>query len=183
MKHRRGFSLIEALVASAISVGAVGVTTFIYFSGMGSWARGRGDIDAMSSSQVIIKKVSKELQEAIDVKVSNDGLRVDYELPVKDGSGAYISPAVSDNVARAFVVTGGTLVHVNGGDFRVLATNILLKNPDNSQDFIPFQGDGNVISRRVQITFATEKDGQVHDKRTSCVTETTYLRNIPKRKS
>ena len=183
MKHSRGFSIIEALVASAISMGAIAVTTFIYFSGMGSWAKGQGDIDSMASSQVIVKKVAKELQEAISVQVSATGLRVDYQLPAKDGSGNYSSPAVSDNVSRSFVVTGGNLIHINGPDSRILATNMVLKNPANNQNFVPFQGDGNVISRRVQIAFATEKEGQIHNKRTSCVSETIYLRNIPRKKS
>ncbi len=183
MKHARGFSIIEALVASGISMGAIAVTTFIYFSGMGSWAKGQGDIDSMASSQVIVKKVAKELQEAISVDVNASGLRVDYQLPAKDANGNYSSPAVSDNVTRSFVVTGGNLIHVNGPDSRILATNMLLKNPVNNLIFVPFKGDGNVISRRVQITFATEKLGQLHDKRSSCVTETIYLRNIPRKKS
>ena len=183
MKRTRGISIIEALVASVISIGAIAVTTFIYFSNMGTWAQGRGDIDSMASSQVIVKKVAKELQEAILVTVSPDGLRVDYQLPAKDVNGDFVSPAVSDNVARSFVVGGGTLIQITGPDNRTLATNLVLTNPINGQIFVPFTGDGNAIARRVQIAFATEKEGVSHNKRTSCVSETIYLRNIPRKKS
>ena len=140
MKRIRGISIIEALVASVISIGAIAVTTFIYFSNMGTWAQGRGDIDSMASSQVIVKKVAKELQEAILVNVSPDGLRVDYQLPAKDVNGDFVSPAVSDNVARSFVVGGGTLIQITGPDNRTLATNLVLINPINGQIFVPFTG-------------------------------------------
>jgi len=183
MRQQRGFSLIEALVASSISMGAIGVATWIYFSGMGSWAKGRGDIDSMATSQVAVKKVANELQEAISVTVGNDGLSVSYELPKKDGGGNYISPAESDKVARSFVISSGTLTHFVGGTSRIIAKNVLLKDPLTNQTFLPFQGDGNVISRRVDITLATEKDGQVTRKQSSCVSETIYLRNIPRKKS
>lgn len=183
MNQRRGFTLVEALVASFISIGAVATTTFIYFSGMGNWAKGRGDIDSMASSQVVVKKVAKDLQEAISVTVSSDGMRVDYQLPVKDINGDYVSPAVSDNVSRAYVVTGGTLVSQTGTATRTLATDIVLTDPISNNAYLPFQGDGNVVARRVQITLANKKEGQVHNYRSSCVTETIYLRNIPRKKS
>lgn len=183
MRSRRGFTLTEALVASSISIGAIAVTTWIYFSNMGSWAKGRGDIDSMATTQVAVKKVAMELQEAISVSVSADGLRIDYQLPSKAGDGSYTTPAVSDNVARAFAVTGGKLIQYQGGSSRVITSNMILTNPINNQAFVPFQGDGSVVTRMVQVTLASEKEGQSNKKQSSCVTETIYLRNIPKKKS
>lgn len=180
---RRGFTLVEALVASAISVGAIAVSTLIYFSGMGTWAKGRGDIDSMAATQVAVKKVAKELQEAITVSVANDGLSVSYELPRKDGSGNYLSPAKSDGVNRSFLVSAGSLTQVINGTSRTLATNVLLKDPATNQSFVPFEGDGNAMTRSVAITIATEKNGQGSHRQSSCASETVYLRNIPRKKS
>ncbi|MBS1700656.1 MAG: hypothetical protein JST12_03275 [Armatimonadetes bacterium] len=182
MRRRRGISLIEALVAASISVGAIAVATFIYFSGMGSWAKGRGDMDAMASSQVAVAKISKDLQEAISVKVAKDGMSVSYQMPKKDLSGSYISPAVSDNINRSYIFSGGELDNVVGGVPRPIATNVVLADPLTKQAFLPFRGDGTVLTRRVEITLATQKDGQVNNKRSSCVSETVYLRNIPRKK-
>lgn len=170
-------------MASSISVISIAAATLIYFSGMGSWAKGRGDIDSMASSQVAVKQVARELQEAISVTVSADGQTINYELPKKDVGGNYVSPAVSDGITRSFVINNGTLKQVINGTGRTLATNVLTKDPLTNQTFAPFEGDGNAVTRRVEVTLATEKDGQRSKKQSSCVSETIYLRNIPRKKS
>ncbi len=180
---RRGFTLIEALVAAAISVIAIGVGLYIYLSQLGAWAQGRGAIYSMSASQVAVKNVARELQEAILVTVSSDGQSVTYQLPKRDGTGDYVAPAVADGVNRSFSVLAGTLTQTIGGSSRILATNVLLKDPETNQAFTPFTGDGNALTRRVEIKLGTQKDGSRSQMVSHCASETVYLRNIPRKKS
>lgn len=189
--RRRGATLVEAITASGLSVLALFTAVSVMISGMGSWAKGQGRIDAEGDAQAAVRAISNELREAMTVTVTS-GTVIDYRLPRKDESGNFIVPAEWDEVTRRieWVATGpgiGNIRATGGSANRLLCRNVILRDPQ-SIGFTPTTGGSSyaiftagpgTITRQLTIMIATRANGSRNQYVVSRSRETVFLRNIP----
>lgn len=189
--RRRGATLVEALTASALSVLALFTAVSVMISGMGSWAKGQGRIDAEGDAQAAVRAISNELREAMAVTVVS-GTLIEYRLPQKDEDGNFVVPAIWDGVARRieWVPTGsgiGEIRSVGGSTNRALCRNVILRDPQSNgftpssggSAYAPFTAGPGTITRQLTIMIATRANGSQDQYVVSRSRETVFLRNIP----
>jgi Tfp pilus assembly protein PilW len=189
--RRRGATLIEALTASGLSILALFTAVSVMISGMGSWAKGQGRIDAEGDAQAAIRAISNELREAMAVTVVS-GTVIEYRLPRKDEAGNFIVPAEWDGVARRieWIATGSGIgnIRVTGGTTnRTLCRNVILRDPQSSgftptsggSSYAIFTAGAGAITRQLTIMIATRANGSRNQYVVSRSRETVFLRNIP----
>jgi hypothetical protein len=189
--RRQGATMVELLTASALSVLATFTAVAVMISGLGSWAKGQGRINAEADAQRAVREVSNELREAMAVTVSS-GTAIDYRLPAKDESGNFVVPATWDGITRRveWVSTGtgiGSVRITAGSSAHVVCRNVILRDPQSS-GFTPTTGGSSysiftagpgTITRQLTIMVATRANGSKDQYVVSRSRETVFLRNIP----
>jgi hypothetical protein len=178
-RRRRGMSMVESLTAVGItSVTLIGGVS-VYVSGMMSWVKGEGAIDAINNAQNPVRLIGIELREATKVQVNAAGTELSYELPLKDANGDYVMPLQSDGTVRYFRLDGSTMSHIIGANSRVIATNVLPTDPETGQNYKIFKTNGATIVRQVIVHIAASKQGYQDNWEPMRARETINLRNIP----
>ena len=179
-----GMSLLEAMVASSITIMVLGTATAIWFSAASSWLRGSGRIDAETQSRKAVRTIAGELTEAMDVAVDGDGLGLTFHVAEKDEDGEYKTDALgqplSDGVNRRIYLSGAKVIYSDGSGLRTLAKNVIKTDPLSANGataykiFTPGQGS---ITRQVTIMVATQTAAG-KEKVTGRKREIVFLRNI-----
>ena len=182
-RTRRGFTLIEVMVAATLNAMALGCTVALMVGGMSSWIRGQAKVDAETSAQTGIRVIASELRGAMQVTVDGNGLGVTYELPSKDPNGNLLSPITWDGVTRRIALQGTSLVKTVGASTRTVVQGVILTYPLSSNGtgtykvFTPGPG---TVTRQVTMELVTQKQGvNSATKYSARNRETIYIRNVP----
>ncbi|MCE9559121.1 MAG: hypothetical protein K8R88_09235 [Armatimonadetes bacterium] len=181
----RGVTLIEVLTASSISVLVVFGVISTLLMGMSAWAKGEGRINAEMGSQKTVKMIAGELREAMAVTVDGDGRGLSYQLPAKDGSGNFTSPATWDGVTKRiqFRSTGegrGTIeMGTLGGTMRPLTTRVLVTDPGTNSTYRFFTAGAGTVTREVDFRVVLDMPTTKTERVQSTSREVIYLRNVP----
>jgi type II secretory pathway pseudopilin PulG len=186
-KKQRGYTLIEMVVATGLSVMVLGVCLSILFAGSASWSTGLGNTAATSYAQNAVRTISKRLQEAMSVTVAANGQSLTYQLPQTDGQGNYLLPLAWDGVNRQILIQNNNqLVMVDGSQQEVVAYGVIFTDPlspHGTKPYVPFTPGVGTTTNQVTIEVATQ--AYAHDTYGASTTvasrerETIYLRNIP----
>lgn len=181
-RRRRGATLVEVMTAAVFSVLVLTGAFATLLSGSGAWIRGGGSMDAESTAQRAIRRISSELRQAMAVAVDPGGMGVTYRMPVVDGDGNYTVPPIWDGVTRRIERVGANLDIVAGGDRRRLASGVILTDPASANGAAPYQiftaGAGS-ITRQVTVQLAIQKNSLKSKQVSSRGREIIFLRNIP----
>lgn len=186
MKSKQsGMTLLEAMVASSITVMVLGTVTSVYMSTARSWARGSGKIDAEVQSRRAVRSIASELMEAMDVVVDADGNGLTFHVPQKDANGDYVMDAlgqpVSEAANRRIYLSSGSILYNDGKGIRTLARSVITTDPLSTGGSAPYKifvpGAGS-ITRQVNVMVATRTGGAASEKVSARKRETVFLRNI-----
>lgn len=182
-RKQRGHTLVEVLTAASMSVVVLFAVVLSLLTGMQSWARGQGKINAEVSSQATIRMISQELRQAMSVTVESSGNALEYRLPQKDGSGDYVVPATWDGIIRKIrYVSDGETGHIELGpvsNLRTICEDVSLVDPLTSTSYKLFTAGDGSITRQLTVQIVAKTLGSGNKKVTSRTRETIYLRNIP----
>lgn len=184
-QKRMGATLVEVMIASALTAFVLTGALATLYTGMRSWVAGQSKIEAETDGSQAIRTISIELREAMSVTVASDGNSISYRLPKRDSNGDFIVPVEWDGVSRRVVVQpSGTkyalLIGVFGNE-ALLTKNVILVDPERagSPAYRVFTAGPGAITRSVNIQVVTrttnEKGGFINHR----VRETLFLRNIP----
>ena len=205
-RTNRGVTLVETLIASAISVLAVTAGTTAFLSGSYSWAKGEIEMASEGSGNFAMRIIAEELREAMFVKVASDGMRIDYFLPMKDGDGAFIFPIVPDGVSRRLYFDDDDLILKVGSSKRVICQDVLFSDPRIANGSLANEGVGNgrgtgkaltggtgsgalytpfiatpgALTREVTVKLVTMSKGHTGKTRVSSKREVVLARNVPR---
>lgn len=178
-------TLLEALVASSITVTVLGTAMTVWLATARSWTRGSGKIDAETQSRKAVRTITDELAAAMDVAVDGNGLGITFHVPKKDNNGDYavdvLGQPVSDGVDRRFYLSNGKILYYDGGGTRTIARNVITTDPLSNggsqayKIFVPGQG---AITRQVTVMVATRTSGPGKEQVTGRKREIVFLRNI-----
>lgn len=182
---KSGMTLLEALVASSITVTVLGTATAVWLAGARSWTRGTGRIDAEVTSRKAVRSISDEIMAAMDVTVDADGQGVTFHVPSKDNNGDYVMDVmgqpVSDGINRRIYLSGTNIVYNDGVGIRTMAKNVITTDPLSTNGTQPYKifvpGQGAII-RQVTVMVATKTGGVGKEKVYGRKRETVFLRNI-----
>lgn len=139
-------------------------------------------MDAESSAQRAIRRISSELRQAMAVTVDPGGMGVTYRLPVVDSNGNYTVPPVWDGVTRRIERSGTNLDLVIGASRRRLASGVILTDPfstNGSSAYQIFTPGAGTITRQVTVQLSIQKNSIKSYQVSSRGRETIFLRNIP----
>lgn len=149
MKRQRGFTLVELILAMFV-MGWVIVGTFAVFKmTLDSYYGTRADIEMTDDNALAIRRVVDSMRGAFGVTVVNNGLTVQYSMPLLNGTvdattGEFeiVHPVQSDGTIQSYSVVNGQLVRDQDG--YVLADNVVLTDPDPSSSgfntaYVPFE--------------------------------------------
>lgn len=186
MKSKKhGMTLLEALVASSVTVAVLGTATSVWLAGARSWTRGTGKIDAEVTSRKAVRTITGELVEAMDVTVDGNGQGITFHVPKKDNNGDYVvdvmGQPVSDGINRRFYLDSGRLLYYDGKGTRTIARNVITTDPLSSggsqayKIFVPGQG---AIVRQVTVMVATRTGAGGKEQVSGRKREIVFLRNI-----
>ncbi|MCC7434144.1 MAG: hypothetical protein IT363_05620 [Methanoregulaceae archaeon] len=181
-RRRRGATLVEVVTAAVFSVMVLTGAFAALLSGSGAWIRGGGSMDAESSAQRAIRRISSELRQAMAVTVDAGGMGVTYRMPVVDGDGNYTVPPVWDGVNRRIERVGSNLDLVIGSNRRRLASGVILTDPistNGASSYQIFTAGAGTITRQVTVQLAIQKNAVKSYQVSSRGRETIFLRNIP----
>lgn len=183
LRTRRGFTLVEGLVAAGISALVMLGAVVLLLTAGAAWGRGQSKIDATGGAQASMRIIDAELREATKVTVDSDGKGLTYQLPVKDGQGNYVVPVASDGVDRRieFATVDGSLVVRLGptASKRVIMRGALTTDPDSNVSFKPFTpGPGSTV-RSVKVRLMTSFYGSHSERMVGSAEETVNVRNAP----
>ena len=181
-KKQRGATMVEVVTGAAITTLVLFGSTAAMISGMNSWARGQGKIDADSQSQKAVRVISMELRQAMTVTVDSNGLGLTYRLPSKDANGDYIIPVVWDNIYRRIEYSNGVIKILTGENNHVICRNVILTDPFSTggvASYKIFTAGSGAITRQLVVMIATRTNGARTENVTGRVRESIYLRNIP----
>lgn len=180
---RRGVTMTEVLVASTISVLVAGGAVAALMMGSYSWIKGQSSLNADSSAERAVRRISAELREAMTVTPDVDGQGLEYRLPTKDNTGAFTSPITWDGVTRRIALQSGQITISAGASVRVLAKNVVTTDPVTNTTYRLFTPGAGVVARAISIKVATSHEALKRQSgntyRKSRYRETIYLRNIP----
>ena len=180
LRRRRGTTLIEVITSASISVLTLIGGVACFMSGMMSWTKGVGAMDSINTSQNATKLICQQLREAMSVSITNNGNTATYTLPLKDESGSYVLPLVSDGVNRQFNVgNDGVLNLTTGSSVRKMTANVLTTDPATNAAYSVFTANGGVVTRRITVQVVTSKQGFRNNWTPSRSREVVYLRNVP----
>lgn len=181
-RTRRGVSLMEVLLASTLTVTVLAVAIGVFLSGMLSWMRGQGRIDAESGSQRAVRAISQTLREAMVVTVDSDGNGLTYRLPLSDSNGNYNVPMTWDGVTRRIFLSGGKIKVTGTGPERILCSGVISTDPLTSGGtgaYKVFTSGAGSITRSLNVMVVSQRTTDYNKTATSRSRETIYLRNIP----
>jgi hypothetical protein len=180
--RRRGVTLIETVVAASFSIIAITGAVMLFLSGAMAWTRGAGRIDAESKSHLAIRRISRELREAMKVVVDANGQGLTYQLPLKNQDGSYVQPLTPDNRYRRIELSGPTLRIVDGEAVNRICSGVVLTDPLSGGGSSPYKiftpGSGS-ITRSLTVMVVSTRSADYNKTATSRSRETIYLRNIP----
>ncbi|MBS1723930.1 MAG: hypothetical protein JSS66_13365 [Armatimonadetes bacterium] len=185
MKKHSGATLLEAVVASSITVLVLGTTTTVWLAGAKSWYRGAGKIQAETQSRRAVRTVCNELSEAMSVTVDADGMGMTFQKPAKDASGDYVCDVqgqpVSDGFNRRIYFQSGKLRYLTPTGTRLLSFNVITTDPNSPGGTTPYKifvaGAGK-ITRQVTVMVATQTTGANREIVKGRNREVAFLRNI-----
>ncbi len=177
---KRGVSLLEAVTAAALTTIVIFGSVATFLSGMSAWVRGQAHIDAESGSQRAVRRIANDLREAMTVSVDADGMGITYNLPQKDGTGAYVIPMVSDGVSRRIALNAGQIVKTGGGENRVYCKGVVTTDPVSNAAYRVFTPGVGAVTRSLTIMIASRSASYKTETVASRSRETIYLRNIPR---
>lgn len=181
-RTRRAVSLVEVLLASTLTVTVLAVAVGTFLTGMVSWARGQGRIDAEGGSQRAVREISQTLREAMAVTVDADGKGLSYRMPALDANGNYTIPITWDGITRRIAYSNGQIVASGGAADRVLCKGVILTDPQSSGGtaaYAPFTAGSGTITRSLNVMIVSQRAADRDKTATSRSRETIYLRNIP----
>lgn len=181
-RRRRGATLVEVVTAAVFSVMVLTGAFAALLSGSGAWIRGGSSMDAESSAQRAIRRISSELRQAMAVTVDPGGMGVTYRMPVVDADGNYTVPPVWDGVTRRIERSGSNLDLVIDGNRRRLASGVILTDPvstNGASSYQIFTPGAGTITRQVTVQLAIQKNSLKSYQVSSRGRETIFLRNIP----
>jgi hypothetical protein len=184
MKRRinRGATLVEVTFAAALSTVVLFGAISSFLSGMTSWARGQGRIDAENGSQRATRQIARELRQAMSVVVDADGNGLTYRMPAMDTGGSFKMPVIWDNVTRRIYVSNNSIYVSGGGTARRLCTGVIgtdPQSPGGTGSYKLFTAGSGSITRSLSVMVVSR---QIADKNNTAVSrsrETIFLRNIP----
>lgn len=178
---KQGFTLVEVVVASSISIVALFSATAVFLAGMSSWATGQGRIDAETNSQRAIRTIANELRQAMSVFPASDGMSVEYRMPQIDVNGDYVIPIMWDGVDREIYYENGEILISEDGVSRVICRNVVTKDfrADGNPDYKIFTPAPGSITRQLTIQIVTQTNGARDELVVGRKRETIFLRNIP----
>ncbi len=185
-RTRRGVSLVEVTVASALTGMVLFASLGTLYSGMRSWIQGQSLIDAETDGTQAVRMLNQELREAMAVTVASDGYSVTYRLPQRNGNGDFIIPPLWDGVSRRALVTANASgkydlkVGISGRE-RLLSRNVIVTDPEapgaiTYRVFVPGAG---TITRQINVMLVTRTSGPKGTPVYHRVRESLFLRNIP----
>ena len=179
-RRKRGATLLEVITSAGLSALTLVGGVACFMSGMMSWTKGVGAMDSINSSQSATKLICQQLREAMTVSISNNGNTATFSLPLKDESGSYVLPLVSDGVSRQFNLTSdGTLNLVTAGTTRRMTANVLSTDPATNAAYSIFSANGGLVTRRITVHVVTSKQGFRNNWTPTRSRESVYLRNVP----
>jgi len=184
-KRRRGFTLMEAMTASLMTVLVIAGAVGTMLAGLQSWSQGTGLVESEMDAQQGMRAVVGELREAMAITVDADGKGVTYRLPQKNGSGEFITPALWDGVSRRISIVANTYGRNDlnigvVGNMTKISRNIVLQDPIRlNVAYIPFVAGPGTIKRSITITFVSNALGSKERVTYSRNRELLYLRNVP----
>lgn len=184
-KLRRGFTLVEALVSSVVTVMTLGTAASVYIASMGSWYQGTGKITAEMQSRQAMKLICAELAESMDVVIDADGMGITFHKPGKDDNGDFRTDVngqpESDGINRRIYLNQGKIKYSDGVGNRVLATNVITTDPLSTGGTAPYKifvAGGGAITRQVTVMIATATTGKKAELVKARKREIVFLRNI-----
>lgn len=173
---------MEVLIASTLTVTVLSVAVGTFLSGMMSWFRGQGRIDAETGSQRAVREVSQTLREAMAVTVDANGMGLSFRLPVTNPDGSYTIPLTWDGVARRIAYNNGQLIVSGNGPDRVICKGVITTDPLTSGgtgSYKIFTAGGGSVTRSLNVEVVSQRTADYSKLATSRSRETIYLRNIP----
>ncbi len=187
MKSRKNcaMTLLEAMVASSVTVFILGTVTSVWFASAASWVRGSGKIDAESQSGRAVRTMSSEIQEAMDVAIDANGQGITFHIPSRDANGDFMMDAVGqpvpENFNRRIYLDGTKVKYIEPSGTRVLAKDIITTDPlstGGSQSYKIFVAGQGAITRQVTIQLVIQTKGAKNEKVNGRKREVVFLRNI-----
>lgn len=185
-KHKTGFTLIEILIAAAISTMAIGMIVAIYRSGNDLWEIKRYEIDLRAAARQALNEMTTELKEATRTSTQNpspnlvipstpNNKHTTFCLPGdKDGDGlvtdanGQIEWVTNNNIQYQYVPGQKQLRRLEGGDQRILANDVTdIQFIDNGIDSSLY-----LTEIRIILTLSRTTPGR----RTLSVTQTARVR-------
>ncbi len=178
-RRTRGFTLPEVVTASSLTVICLFTAISVFLMGMSSWYKGQGKMEAEGGSQAAVRRISKELREAMAVTVDSDGMGISYRRPQIDGNGNFIMPVAWDSVTRRIYMSNGSLNLLTGETVRVIARNVTSTDPQSNATYRMFTPGIGSITRSITVMVVLQKNSYKTENVTSRSRETIFLRNIP----
>lgn len=199
-RYRKGFTLVEVVVGSAISFIVLTSAITLFIACVAAWGRGETMMDGENDTRQAIRVVSDELRQAMWVSIDADGMGITYRIPQKDAiTGDYSVPVVWDGVDRRIFLSGSNLrLKGTGGVERTIARNVLTVDPfmlsahqyarkrkygtaaEAAPTYKIFTTNTTGIVSEVTIKIVTgKKGGQVDEWQRTRKRERVVLRNVP----
>ncbi len=141
-KKQQGVTFVEMMSATAITTMVVGSGAMLAIGSASSYKRGTNWIQSDDGSRLALSKVSRELRQAMSVKVENKGKTVTYKLPGLNADGSLKQPLVWDGVHRQFLIEDGKLVQNVSGQKRTVLTGIWDSDPYKANIVTHNRGSG-----------------------------------------
>ena len=179
---KSGYTLVEMVIAAALSVLAFGGISALLIGGMSNWITGEAKVDAEDSAEQGVRIIAGELRSAMMATVDANGLGVTYELPAKDANGDYLTPITWDGVTRRIVLQGTNLNKIEGNATYTIVQGVSPTDPlspagkSTYRIFTPGLGQ---TTYQITMELVTDRDGVKSASLTARNRETIYLRNIP----
>jgi prepilin-type N-terminal cleavage/methylation domain-containing protein len=169
IKNISGFTLIEILIASAISTVAITMIYAVYMSGNDLWETKRYQTDIQAAARMALNEMTTELKEATKTSSQNpspnlsipsvpNNKHITFCLPGdKDGDGlitdanGQIEWITNNNIQYQYIPGQKQLRRLEGGDQRVLANDV------TDVQFIDNGIDGSLYLTELKIILTISK--------------------------
>lgn len=183
-RSRSGFTLIEMVFVSAISLSVflVGMTAFLL--GLSSWYNGEVHIETQDNSEQAVRTIALTLREAMAVTVDANGQGLSFRLPSTDGSGTFLNPPVWDGINRRIALIGtNVVIQADNQPDRTVASNVITTDPNSpggATAYKLFTPGAGTVTRSLTVLLVTQgtrpgTNVSIYGRHR----EDIYLRNIP----
>ena len=180
-RGKRGLSLVEIIVVTALTVVLVGTMTSLLLSSMGIWAARSGQTQADTEAALAMQQIVRDLSQALTISIDGAGQSISYTLPARlDGEYAFRVPVEPERDATGQIkihslYVDGTALYSSDRE-RPMIASMPGRDPDTGETYAVFllvAGTENCI----QVTLVSSQRAGKGTKHTKTVQQV-LVRNL-----